>query len=165
MREATTSSWPCRTDRQARDFPFGKSVFKTTRPITPLTERRDGLERQDAPRAPAIRNNLSIRRKFRQPSFQLRQRYIQRAGQTALLELVLGTHIEDCRRPGSQPIQQLDAGERLQLVTGAEIGCHDAGDFGAVPLADAAQRIQQTDDGVFTREPIEDALALPPALD
>ena len=83
----------------------------------------------------------------------------------ALLELVLGTHIEDCRRPGSQPIQQLDAGDRLQLVTGAEIGCHDAGDFGAVPLADAAQRIQQTDDGIFAREPIEYPLALPPALD
>src|SRR5262249_26631171 len=159
------SSWRCRTDRQARDFPFGKSIFQTTRPITPLTERRDGLERQDAPRAPAIRYDLSIRRKLRQPSFQLRQRYIQRAGQMALLELVLGTHIEDYRPPGSQPIQQRDAGDRLQLVTGAEVGCHDAGDFGAVPLADPAQCIQQTDDGIFTRDPIEYPLALPPALD
>ena len=118
-------------NRQARDLPFGKSIFKTTRPITPLTERRDGLERQDAPRAPAIRYNLSIRRKLRQPPFQLRQRYIQRPGQMALLELVRGTDIEDCRRPGSQAIQQLDAGDRLQPVTGAEVGCHDAGDFGA----------------------------------
>jgi len=83
----------------------------------------------------------------------------------ALLELVLGTHIEDCRRPGSQPIQQLDAGDRLQLVTRAEVGCHDAGDFGAVPLADPAQRVQQGDHGIFTREPIEDALAFTSPLD
>src|SRR5215469_14561372 len=113
MREATTSSWPCRTDRQARDFPFGKSVFKSTRPITPLTERRDGLERQDAPRAPAIRYNLSIRRK-------LRQRYIQCAGANG----PAGTRPRDAHRglPPSRlsPIQQLDAADRLQVVTGAE---------------------------------------------
>jgi hypothetical protein len=111
-----------RMNRQARDPPFGKSILKTTRPITPLTERRDGLERQDAPRAPAICYNLSIRRMLRQPPFQLRQRYIQRPGQMALLELVLGTDIDDCRRPGSQPIQQLYTGDRLELVTGAEVG-------------------------------------------
>src|SRR6516165_1905120 len=154
-----------RTSRQPGYFPFGKAVFKPTRLITPLTERRDGLERQDAPRAPAIRNNLSIRRKLRQPSFQLRQRYVQRAGQMALPKFILGPDIEHRHRPGSQAVQQLDAGDRLQLVTGAEVGCHDAGDFGAVPLADPAQRIQQTDDGIFTREPIEYPLALPAALD
>src|SRR6516165_4616463 len=124
-----------RTSRQPGYFPFGKAVFKPTRLITPLTERRDGLERQDAPRAPAIRNNLSIRRKLRQPSFQLRQRYVQRAGQMALPKFILGPDIEHRHRPGSQAVQQLDAGDRLQLVTGAEVGCHDAGDFGAVPLA------------------------------
>jgi len=33
--------------------------------------------------------------------------------------------------------------------TGAEIGCRDAGDFGAVPLADPAQRVQQGDHRIF----------------
>jgi hypothetical protein len=83
----------------------------------------------------------------------------------APLELVLGTHIEHCRRPGSQPIQQFGARDRFQLVPSAEVARHDAGDLGAVPLADPAQRVQQADDSIFPRYPIEDPLSLTPSFD
>jgi hypothetical protein len=83
----------------------------------------------------------------------------------AVLELVLGTHIEDCRRPGSQPIQQLVARYRLQLVPSAEIARHDASDLGAVPLTDPTQGVQQRDDRVFVRHPIEDPFPLAPWFD
>ena len=50
-------------------------------------------------------------------------------------------------------------------VPSAEKARHNTGDLGAVPLADPAQRVQQADDSLFTREPIEHPLALAPALD
>src|SRR6516162_4117548 len=81
------------------------------------------------------------------------------------MKLVPWTHIEDGHSPGPQPIQQLGARYRLQLVPRAEIGRHDAGDFGAVPLAHPAQRVQQTDNGIFTRQPVEHPLSLSAALD
>src|SRR6516162_1292922 len=79
--------------------------------------------------------------------------------------LVLGTDIEDGRRPGAQPLQQLRARYRLQLVPGAEIARHHAGDLGAVPLADPAKGLQQPDDRVFARQAIKDPLPFAPPLD
>jgi hypothetical protein len=49
-------------DRKTRYLPFREAILQTTRLITALPQRRDGLERQDAPRATAVRYDLSIRR-------------------------------------------------------------------------------------------------------
>jgi hypothetical protein len=82
-----------------------------------------------------------------------------------LPEFVLGTHIENCRRPGSQSIQQLGARHRLQLVPSAEIARHDASYLGAVSLADPAERVQEADDDMFARQPIENPLPFTPSFD
>jgi hypothetical protein len=50
------------SDRQPGHFPFWEPVFKAARSIAALTQRRDGLERQDAPRTTTVGNNFPISR-------------------------------------------------------------------------------------------------------
>jgi hypothetical protein len=82
-----------------------------------------------------------------------------------LLELVFRAHIEHRGRPGAKTIEQLIAGNRLKLVSRPEIARHYSRDLGAVPLADAAKRLQQRHDYIVSGQPIEDPLAVSPALD
>ncbi len=80
-------------------------------------------------------------------------------------ELVLRAHIQNRRRSGAQPGEQLVARDRLELVPGPKIACHDPRDLGAVALANPAEREQQADDGLLSSKAVEYALAVTPALD
>ena len=80
-------------------------------------------------------------------------------------ELVFRPDVEDGRSSGAQAVEQLIARNRLELVASPEIACHDARDFSAVALADAAESAEQPDYRVVAGQPIIDALAVAAALD
>ena len=93
--------WQALAGRQPGCLPFGKSILQPSRPVAPLTQQGNCLEREDAPRAAAICDDLLIRRQFGQAPFQLHKRNIQRLGHVAVGEFILGPDIEDGRRPSA----------------------------------------------------------------
>ena len=82
-----------------------------------------------------------------------------------MCELVLRAHIQDRCGAGAQPVEQLIARYRLELVPCAEIARNDPRDLGAVALADPAESKQKADDALLSGEAVVDALTLAPALD
>jgi len=80
-------------------------------------------------------------------------------------KLVFRPDVENGRGPAAQPIEQLIAGYRLELVASSEIDRHHARDFGAVALAYAAKGSQQTYHHLVAGETIIDALAVATAFD
>jgi hypothetical protein len=91
--------WRVLAGWQSGRFPFRISILQPSCPIATLTEQGDCLEREDAPWAAAIRDDLLIPRQFGQAPFQLSHWNIQRFGQVAIGEFVLRADIEDGRRP------------------------------------------------------------------
>ena len=79
-------------------------------------------------------------------------------------KLVFRPDVENGRGPAAQPIEQLIAGYRLELVASSEIDRHHARDFGAVALAYAAKGSQQTYHHLVAGETIIDALAVATAF-
>jgi hypothetical protein len=80
-------------------------------------------------------------------------------------KLVFRPDVENGRGPAAQPIEQLIAGYRFELVASAEIARHHTRDFGAVALADAAKGSQQTYHHLVAGETIVDVLAVATAFD
>src|SRR5580693_1113993 len=127
-------------DRQPGHLPFRKAILEPTRQVAPASQKRDRLEREDAPGPPAISDDLAIRRQLRQPELQPSQRDIECAGEVAVGELVLGTYVDEGYRSATQTVEQLLSRRRLHIVARPKIACHDPRDLGATPLADAAER-------------------------
>src|SRR5437868_11331122 len=88
-------------NRQAGHLPFRKAILEPPYLIAPAPQQRDRLEGKDAPGTAAVSDNLAVLRQLRQPELQLRQRNIERAGQVAAGEFVLGAHVEQGYHPGT----------------------------------------------------------------
>src|SRR5215472_2046690 len=79
-------------------------------------------------------------------------------------KLVFRPDVENGRGPAAQPVEQLTAGYRLELVASAEIPRDHARDFGAVALANAAKGSEQTHHHLVAGETIIHALAVAAAF-
>src|ERR1700731_4547267 len=109
-------------DRQSGHLPFRKAILEPTRQVAPASQKRDRLEREDAPGPPAISDDLAIRRQLRQPELQPSQRDIECAGEVAVGELVLGTHVDEGYRSATQTVEQLLSRHRLHIVARPKTG-------------------------------------------
>jgi len=83
----------------------------------------------------------------------------------AVPELVFRAHIEHRRGAQAEPAEKLAARHRFQLVSRAEVACHDSRDLAAVPLADPTERGKQRNNYGFACQSIIDPFAVAPALD
>src|SRR3546814_11032862 len=81
-----------------------------------------------------------------QAAGQLLERDIQRRGDAAGVELVLGTDVQYGDEAGLHPLKEVRPRHRLQAVPLPEIAAHNRANLGRLALAEAPQRLQQVED-------------------
>ena len=102
--------------------------------VTARAQRGDGLERQDAVRPSAIGHHGAISWYLRKPVLQLRVRNVKRAGQMAKSKLIFRPHVQHGHQAVPDTRKQLEPGDGLHGITGAEVRGHNALDIRHVAL-------------------------------
>jgi len=81
---------------QPRGPPLGVSHLQAPRIVAERAQPSDGLERQHAPRTPAVRDDLLCRIQLGEARLKLVQGNIQCAGHMAQCVLLARTYVEHC---------------------------------------------------------------------
>src|SRR5207247_6304565 len=116
LRPPTLLGFRAHLDRQSRVPPFGEPVLEADRSISPSPEGSNCVIGEDAVRAAAVRDDLTLLRYILQPSRQLPDRDGASSGDVPRRVLGGGANVQHDHVLPTQPLEQLVLGHWFEAV-------------------------------------------------